>query len=64
MDLTDQEKQIIVSLAENDMKALRVANKLFMHHNTVEYHIAKIKAKTGLNPKRFYDLIELLEKYT
>lgn len=29
--------------------------------NTVTYHLDKVKRQTGLDPRRFYDLIELVK---
>lgn len=38
-----------------------VSRQLFMHRNTVTYHLDKVKRQTGLDPRRFYDLIELVK---
>jgi len=61
MDLTDFEKQIILALAERDMNIAAAAVKLYMHRNTVIYHLDKIQRKTGRNPRKFYDLVELVK---
>lgn len=31
------------------------------HRNTVLYHLDKVKRQTGLDPRRFYDLVELVK---
>lgn len=59
--LSDLEKKIILSMAENDLKVSHVCKSLFMCKSTVDYHIDKIKKETGLSPKRFYDMVKLLE---
>lgn len=59
--LSDIQKEIILALAENNMRSTFVAEKLNYHRNTVEYHILQVIKKTGLNPKNFYDLCKLVE---
>ena len=60
-ELSDLEKEIIVAFAEYDMKPFRVAENIYVCRATVIYHIKKIKEKTGLDMRKFYDLCELLE---
>lgn len=59
--MTAQDKEILVAFAENGMKCSRTADAVFLHHNSVEYHLRKIKKETGLDPRNLYDLIKLLE---
>lgn len=59
--LTPTDIEVIHALAEYDLNASLIAPVLYMHRNTVYYHIGHIEAKTGLNPKKFYDLCKLLE---
>lgn len=58
MDRTD--KRIILTLAECDMNVTQTAQKLYMHRNSIVYHINRVKKKTGLNPLCFYDLCKLI----
>lgn len=58
--MNDKDIEIIRAMAEFDMNVSEVSKKLFMHRNTVIYHISKIKKKTGLNPQKFFDLVELI----
>ena len=60
-ELTDVDAQIVLALAENDMNESETARSLFMHRNTVVYHIGKVKKLTGLDPTNFYDLVELVQ---
>ena len=55
------EKEIILAMAECDLKKFAVAKKLHCHRNTVTYHIEKVKNRTGLDATRFYDLVKLLD---
>lgn len=59
--LTEKEKLIIFSLAQNGLKRKRVAKELFHHPNAITYHVERIRMKTGLNPMDFYDMIKLVE---
>lgn len=61
MELTDEEKKLIKSYVNNSMRLYAVAKEFYMHRNTVEYRFKKIKNKTGLNPKKFEELAELLQ---
>lgn len=55
------EKELIEKMRECDMNVTKVAKAMYMHRNTVMYHIGKIKKKTKLAPMRFYDLVKLWE---
>ena len=59
--MNDLEARIILVMADCDMKITEVAKVMYVHRNTVVYHIDKIKRKTGLNPTKFYDLCELVK---
>ena len=59
--MNDLEARIILLMADCDMKITEVAKVMYVHRNTVVYHIDKIKRKTGLNPTKFYDLCELVK---
>lgn len=48
--------KIIIALADNKMNVSEVSRQLYMHRNTVAYHIEKIKQITGKDPLNFYDL--------
>ena len=62
--MTITQAQIIKKLAKNNINAAATAREMFMHRNTVDYHIRMIYRNTGLNPLNFYDLCELLRKAT
>ena len=59
--LDEIDAKIVVSLADNRMNICEVARVLYMHRNTVAYHIQKIKRITGLDPLNFYDLHKLIK---
>lgn len=60
--MTPLDKEIIRSFADNSMNAAEVAKSLYLHRNTVFYHIDRVKRETGLNARAFHDLVELLER--
>jgi hypothetical protein len=53
--------QMIDDLANHNMNVTDVAHAIFAHRNTVLYHLNKVKQQTGLDPRRFYDLVELVK---
>ena len=58
--LTEMDKTVVVRYAENMMRMYRTAKELYMTHSGIHYHLISIKAKTGLDPKNFYDLVYLV----
>ncbi len=61
MDLTDIEKLIIVAMADRNMNKSEAAKDLYIHRNTLTYHLDRIQYKTGLDPRKFYDLVNLVD---
>ena len=59
-ELTQQECELLQSVAENDLNITAAAEAAFLHRNTVVYHLKRIENKTGLNPRNFFDLAKLL----
>ena len=59
--MTQLDKDILVAFAKNGMVKSRTAQQLFMHHNTIEYHLQKVKKETGLDPHNLFHLAELLD---
>lgn len=59
--ITDVDMKVVRGFAENDMNSAKTAEALFMHRNTITYHLDKVKYVTGLNPYKFYDLVKLVQ---
>ena len=59
--VTDIQKETIKAFAECDMNASKTAEHMYMCRNAVVYNLNEIKRKMGLDPRKFYDLIKLLE---
>ena len=58
--IDDRDIQIIIALADNNMSRNKAANAVYMHRESVVYHIKKVHRLTGLNPMNFYDLHKLV----
>ena len=59
--MNKEDAHIVVAMANHNMNAIDVARAIFAHRNTVLYHLDKVKQQTGLDPRRFYDLVELVK---
>ena len=60
-ELSALDKEIILAFAKYDMRPYRVAKNIYVCKATVLYHAKKIKDKTGLDIRNFYDLCKLIE---
>ena len=60
-ELNTRDFQIILKLAENNMRATETAYELDVHRGTVLYRMEKIKNLTGLDPANFFDLHKLVK---
>lgn len=59
--LKEKDKLVILALADNGMQVKPTARAIDMHWNGVYYCIDRIYNKTGLDPRNFYDLHELVQ---
>ncbi|MEV0180166.1 helix-turn-helix domain-containing protein [Streptomyces sp. NPDC050625] len=50
----------IRAFAEADLNLRLAADRLRVHHNTAHYRLRRIEERTGCNPRRIADLMELL----
>lgn len=53
------EIEVIKGMCSHNMRIEQVARSMYVHRNTVVYHIKQIREKTGLDATKFYDLIKL-----
>lgn len=60
--MEDRDKALIKAYAENDMDMCKTGRQYYMHYNSIRYRFQKIKRETGLEPRRFYDLVALLRQ--
>ena len=62
--ISQTDLDILNAYANCDMVTRKTARTLSYNLNTVSYHLNKIKEVTGLDPKNFWELVKLLEKYS
>jgi len=58
--ITQKDMDLVRALAENDMSASGAARELGWNRSTIQKHCDQLYGKTGLDPRKFYDLNELL----
>ena len=59
--MNKKDAHIVMAMANHNMNVTDVARAIFVHRSTVLYHLDKVKQQTGLDPRRFYDLVELVK---
>lgn len=57
--MKEREIEIIKLMCQFNLNSSKVAKNMFLHRNSVEYHIKQIKKKYQLDPHNYYDLIKL-----
>lgn len=60
--LSEMDREVLVQLAANSLDVTKTARALFVHRNTVVYHILRVKQVTGLDPKNLIDLVKLTKE--
>lgn len=58
--MTKNQTTIIMAFVEHNMRITETARALYYHRNTVIYHMDKVKHDTGLDPRIFPELLELI----
>lgn len=59
--MTEKQRQVILAMADNDMRVFRAAKSLHRNHNGLYGHFDRIYEETGLDARNFYDLVKLVE---
>lgn len=59
--MTQLHAEVILALADTNLKISKAAEKLYRHRNSVVFHIEQVKKTTGKDPMNFYDMVELVE---
>lgn len=60
-EMKPEEKEVILVMAKCDLSTTNASRELHRHRNTVIYWIEGIKKRTGLDCRKFYDLVKLVE---
>ena len=58
--LNDTRRQVAQAYADAGMNVSGAARILCVSTDTIYHHLAQIKARTGLDPRNFWDLARLL----
>lgn len=58
--LTESDVETIIGMARNDMDMSETARKIYISPNGMWYRIRRIAERTGLDPRRFFDLVTLV----
>lgn len=59
--IDDRDKRVVLAYAENNMNLTATAKVVYMGVSTIRYRLHIVRQQTGLNPQRFYDLVNLVE---
>ena len=59
--LNDFQKKFILTMADCSMNQTEVGRELFIVPSTASFHCRQIKNLTGKDPRKFWDLLELLK---
>jgi len=59
-ELPPEDQEVIRMMADYSLNVSWVARKLFLHRNTVHYRLNRIKESTGIDPRTFWGLMELI----
>lgn len=58
--LNDVEIDVIKKMAEHDLNVSRVAEVIGYSRRQTYRYVESIEKKTGLNPRKFYDMMKLI----
>lgn len=58
--LTPNEKEVILTMAKCDMNVTQAGKELYRPRSGVIYWIERMKKNTGLDARKFYDLVKLV----
>lgn len=59
--MTDTDKEIVLAYAENNMNRSETARQFYMSYSGLLFRLERIQRITGLDPRKFYDLVKLVE---
>ena len=58
--VTETDIACVLAYAECGMRAKVAAEKLHYHPSTIAYHLRQVTARTGLDPRKFYELVRIV----
>lgn len=57
------DREIIKALADNRLNMTQAGQQVYLSYRTVQYHVDAIHKRTGLDPRDFWDMCELIKMY-
>lgn len=60
--LNEKQRAVVMAFADNDMSLTKTASAVYYSAANIAQYLRRIAMLTGLDPKRFYDLVELVRK--
>ena len=57
--LSERQKEILTEYYKEDMSLKNAADALFIHKNTLQYQLDRVREITGLDPRSFQDAVSL-----
>ena len=59
--MTKRQAEVVLAFARSGMQLTAAAKKLYTTGATISYHLGKVREQTGMNPRDFFDLYELVD---
>lgn len=59
--LTPDDKRVVMALADANMNVALAGRRENYVRTTIVYHLVSVRTKTGLDPKNFHDLAQLVQ---
>lgn len=57
--LSSEDRELLLVYYEENMSLVAVCERLYLHKNTLQYRLNRIRKVTGLNPRDFEDAVIL-----
>lgn len=59
--MEDRDRKLLKAYAENNMSMKKTSGAVYLHYNSIRYRFRLIQQETGLDARKFWDLVKLLE---
>ena len=59
--MEDRDKKLLKAYAAHDMNVRETGNAVYLHYNSIRYRFRLIQRETGMDARKFWDLVKLLE---
>ena len=59
--MEDRDRKLLKAYAENNMSMKKTSGAVYLHYNSIRYRFRLIQRETGLDARKFWDLVKLLE---